>query len=341
MGPGAAAKMAATREAGAGAGSPGSPRARASALLERMERALAPPAGPAPEPQPARSEREGAGRRVAAEGVSRPSAAVGPSAVMYLAGRKGLQTPVRGRDPWALREVEAVETDPHGICGGKPRSEALKLALEQKVRENAELAARLDQARGEARSLRAAVVNYEGRVEALERELARRGGDPSDVQLGAAGAGGEGGDPFGKVRGLCDQMGEAVTSVCGSLSLLETHEAMKEMRRSREEVLSPTRRGHGSPGAASPCGSPGAGGLGGGRSVDRLMKLYEGLVDDSECMDTFISSLGGSDGEPDGSAPGDTAPGCALDRLKFLEADLSSQEPLLCSSRLIRGDLSY
>ncbi len=337
--------MAATREAGAGAGSPGSPRARAAALLERMERALAPPAGPAPEPQAeARGKRGGTGQRGAAEAVSRPSAAVGPSAVMYLAGRKGLQTPARGRDPWALREVEAVETDPHGLCGSKPRSEALKLALEQKVRENAELAARLDQAREEARVLRAAVVNYEGRVEALERELARRGGDPSDVQLGAAASGGEGGsggDPFGKVRGLCDQMGEAVTSVCGSLSLLDTHEAMKEMRRSREEALSPTRLGHGSPGAASPCGSPGTGGLGGGRSVDRLMKLYEDLVDDSECMDTFISSLGGSDGEPDGPAPGNTAPECALDRLKFLEADLSSQiDPLLCRSRLLRGDLS-
>lgn len=67
------------------------------------------------------------------------------------------------------------------------------------------------------------------------------------------------------------------------------------------------------------------------------MKLYSDLVDDSDCMDTFISSLGGSDEDP-----GDTAPGSpALDplgRLESLEADMDRSEPVLCSSRLIRED---
>ena len=140
-------------------------------------------------------------------------------------------------------------------------------------------------------------------------------------------------DPFGKVRGLVDEMGEAVTTVCGSLSLLETQETVKQLRCSWEAVqapaLKPPASGSGSPGGASPPGD-----LGG---VDRLMKLYSDLVDDSDCMDTFISSLGGSDGDPGDSAPGSPALD-PLGRLESLEADMDLPEPVLCSSRLIQED---
>ena len=67
------------------------------------------------------------------------------------------------------------------------------------------------------------------------------------------------------------------------------------------------------------------------------MKLYSDLVDDSDCMDTFISSLGGSDEDPGGSAPGSPALE-PLGRLESLEADMDRSEPVLCSSRLIRED---
>ena len=187
------------------------------------------------------------------------------------------------------------------------------------------MAASLEHAREEARELRAMVGEYEGRIEGLERELLRCGGDTGGM---APPGRARGEDPFGKVRGLVDEMGEAVTTVCGSLSPLETQETVKQLRRSWEAVQDPAP-GPGSPGGASPRGD-----LAG---VDRLMKLYSDLVDDSDCMDTFISSLGGSDEDP-----GDTAPGSpALDplgRLESLEADMDRSEPVLCSSRLIRED---
>ena len=305
-------------------------RARAAGLVERMERALGPEAAVVPRPEP---RGRGAGARGSAEAAGAVGA-LGPSAVMYLRGRKGLLTPVRGRDPWALRRTEEVEAGPPERAEA-PQSAALQRALEQKVRENAELGASLEQAREEARELRAACDEYEGRIAGLEQELLRRGGDLACAGGDGAPAGrARGEDPFGKVRGLVDEMGEAVTTVCGSLSLLETQETVKQLRRSWEAGQTPGLKlpppGLGSSGGASPRGD-----LGG---VDRLMKLYSDLVDDSDCMDTFISSLGGSDEDPGDSAPGSPALD-PLGRLESLEADMDLPEPVLRSSRLIQGDI--
>lgn len=87
--------------------------------------------------------------------------------------------------------------------------------------------------REETRALRAACAIHEEIIKGLERELVRRGGDLGDV--GAAPRERAGDDPFGKVRELCGQMGEAVMSVCDSLS----QETTKQLRCSWEKSHPP------------------------------------------------------------------------------------------------------